>query len=99
MIRAFGAHSCQPRIRWDLRSRTMIPAFGRRSSLRRFHSEKRRPCASWWELRRPPASAVVYLQTMTDERLPRVPVIAEPVVRDLFPEHDAEPIDPVPLDG
>jgi hypothetical protein len=26
---------CQPRIRWDLRSRTMIPAFGRRSSLRR----------------------------------------------------------------
>ena len=26
---------CQPRIRWDLRSRTMIHAFGRRSSVRR----------------------------------------------------------------
>ena len=25
--------------------------------MRRFHSEKRRPCGSWWELRRQPASA------------------------------------------
>ena len=33
----------QPRIRWDLQSRTMIPAFGRRSSVRRRHSVKRRP--------------------------------------------------------
>ena len=24
--------------------------------MRRFHSEKRRPCGSWWKLRRPPAS-------------------------------------------
>src|SRR5208283_1569112 len=32
----------QPRIRWDLQSRTTIPAFGRRSSMRRRHSVKRR---------------------------------------------------------
>src|SRR6202030_634028 len=32
-------NSCQPRIRWDSQSRTMIPAFGRGSSKRRLQSD------------------------------------------------------------